>query len=102
MPDKYTVLPRDDGADFQQSWMVHKNGRMQDNYTTKEAATNDARAMANEGDTLEIRRTDGTIQSKTTVRGSAGDEPEKGSLMPSSPNKYGEATKRIGVQDFFK
>jgi len=102
MAKTVAVLPRDDGQDFQESWMVHVSGKMKSNHTTKQAATNAAREYANEGDTLEIRRTDGTIQSKSTVRSSGDDEPEKGGLMPSSPNKYGEATRKIGVEDFLK
>lgn len=52
--------------------MIHKSGKMKSNHTTKQAAVNAARSMANEGDTLEIRRTDGTIQKTVTVRGSSG------------------------------
>jgi len=63
-----TVLPRDDGQDFQNSWMVHVNGKMKSPHVTKQAAINAARGYASDGDTLEIRRTDGSIQDRRTVR----------------------------------
>lgn len=63
-----SVRPRDDGHDFQESWMVHSQGQMKSNHTTKSAAKSAAREIANEGDTLVIHRTDGTIQERKTVR----------------------------------
>jgi len=66
--DKYTVLPADDGIDMRSNWMVHKNGKMKTTHTKKSAAKRSARQMASEGDTLQIRRTDGSIQSTSTVR----------------------------------
>jgi len=68
-----TVLPRDDGHDFQQSWMVHVSGQMKSNHTTKQAAKNKAREVASDGDTLEIRRSDGTVQKRVTVRAASAD-----------------------------
>jgi len=95
---KYTVLPRNDGQDFRNSWMIHKNGQMKSNHTTKQAAVNAARSMATEGDTLEIRRTDGTIQKRVTVQGSSSSsssqEESAGFMVPgvgSNPG-YGEGT----------
>lgn len=64
---KYTVLPRDDGTDFQQSWMVVGGGQRTP-HTTKQAARNAARRRANIGDTIEVRRTDGTVQERFEVR----------------------------------
>lgn len=99
---KYTVLPRDDGEDFRNSWMVHQSGKMKSNHTTKQAAINAARSMANEGDTLEIRRTDGTIQKTVTVQGgsSSSTEESSGFGMPGFGNKdYGKGT--MGVNDLF-
>jgi len=92
---KYTVLPRDDGHDFQNSWMIHKSGKMKSNHTTKQAAVNAARSMANEGDTLEIRRTDGTIQKTVTVRGSSGSSSSK-------DERAGFSIPGFGQQDYGK
>jgi len=87
-----SVLPRDDGHDFQGSWMVHSAGQMKSNHTTKQAAKNAARGYASDGDTLVIHRTDGTIQSKSTVRNaSASDSEESNPLFP------GERTFDIGI-----
>jgi len=98
---KYTVLPRDDGQDFQNSWMVHKSGKMKSNHTTKQAAVNAARSMATEGDTLEIRRTDGTIQKTVTVQDSRSESSEaSGFGMPGFGNAdYGKGT--MEVNDLF-
>jgi len=88
-----SVLPRDDGHDFQGSWMVHVSGSMKSNHTTKQAAKNAARGYASDGDTLVIHRTDGTIQSKTTVRNaSASDSSEE-----PNPLFPGEKTFDIGI-----
>jgi len=65
---QYRVLPRDDGHDYQSSWMVHKNGSMKSPHTTKEAAKNAARGYASDGDELVIHRQNGTIQKRVTVR----------------------------------
>lgn len=64
---RYTVIPRQDGTDFQQSWEVRGPGKTT-NHTTKEAARNAARRRASVGDTIEVRRTDGTVQETFTVR----------------------------------
>lgn len=71
------VLPRDDGVDFQESWMVKVSNQHKSNHTTKQAAKNAARGYASDGDELVIHRSNGTIQSKSTVRNaSASDEDE--------------------------
>jgi len=62
------VLPRDDGHDFQGSWMIHAGGQMKSNHTTKQAARNAARRVANQGDEMIVHRTDGTIQERFTVQ----------------------------------
>lgn len=92
-----TVLPRDDGHDFQESWMVHKNGQMQSNHTTKAAARNAARELVSEGDTLEIRRTDGSIQERKTVRKGSNQQKQEnedpfGLSIPGIDGGYGEGT----------
>jgi len=106
MPKTVTVLPRDDGADFQESWMVHVSGRMKSNHTTKQAAKNAAREYANEGDTLEIRRTDGSVQERSTVRASSSESNDGAdgifAGVPSSRRKFGEEAYQIGVEGFFK
>lgn len=70
---RYTVLPADDGHDMRSNWMVHKAGNMESAHTKKSAAKRKARKLASPGDTLQIRRTDGTIQKTVTVqRGRSG------------------------------
>lgn len=92
---QYTVLPRDDGQAFEQSWMVHENGQMKSSHTTKQAALNAARGYASDGDTLEVRRIDGTIQKSVTVRDASGsdDESSSGFFVPGfGDNDHGEGT----------
>jgi hypothetical protein len=75
---------------------------MKSNHTTKQAAVNAARSMANEGDTLEIRRTDGTIQKTVTVQGGSGSESSEASGfgMPGFGDAdYGKGT--MEVNDLF-
>jgi len=92
-----TVLPRDDGQDFQNSWMVHVSSKMKSNHTTKQAAVNAARDYASDGDTLEIRRTDGSIQKRVTVQKASGGSDtseESGVGFPGfgGNSDYGEGT----------
>jgi len=92
-----TVLPRDDGANFQQSWMVKVSGKHKSNHTTKQAARNAARRYAHDGDELVIHRMDGTIQEKVTVRDSTpydDDDSDNGSAVniPLGPTDYGQET----------
>jgi hypothetical protein len=62
--DKYTVLPTDDGHNMRGGWMVHKNGKMQGRpHTKKSAAKRKMRNMASDGDTIEVRKTNGQVQS---------------------------------------
>jgi len=98
MTKKITVLPRDDGHDFQGSWMVHVSGKMKSNHTTKQAAKNAAREYASEGDTLEIRNTDGKIQKTVTVQSSrsSGTDENPTAFMP------GKELVDTGVSDFFR
>jgi len=93
----YSVLPRDDGQDFQGSWMVHKNGSMKSPHTTKQAALNAAYQHASKGDTLRIHKQNGQFQESRTVQGGSdgSDSDEKG--MPI----YGAGTFKTGVSDFF-
>ena len=70
--DKYTVLPADDGVDMRSNWQVKKNGTTKSTHTKKSAAKRSARQMASPGDTLQIRRTDGSIQSTSTVTRASG------------------------------
>jgi len=65
---EFRVLPRDDGHDVRQSWMVHKNGSMKSSHTTKQAAENAARRYASQGDQLVLHRVNGTIQDSVTIR----------------------------------
>jgi len=56
-----------------------------------------AREYASSGDTLQIRRTDGTIQKTITVSSASGSEStEDRALVP------GEALFETGVSDFFR
>jgi len=93
-----SVLPRDDGHDFQNSWMVHVSGKMKSNHTTKQAAKNAARRYASDGDTLVIHRTDGTIQKKVTVRDATPDDSDQ-SQTTGVP---GIGTFKTGISDAFK
>lgn len=95
--DRITVLPRDDGKNFQNSWMVHKNGQMKSNHTTKQAAKNKAREYASDGDTLEIRRQDGTVQKRVTVRSAYATESDGGGRTISSP--YGAGVLDAALPD---
>jgi hypothetical protein len=82
--------------------MVHQSGKMKSNHTTKQAAVNAARDYANEGDTLEIRRTDGSIQKRVTVQASSGSSSEESSGfgIPGFGNAdYGKGT--MEVNDLF-
>jgi len=86
----YSVLPRDDGHDFQGSWMIHVNGQMKSKHTTKAAAKNQARGYASDGDTLVIHRTDGTIQKRVTVQDATAYDSENEER--SQPGMYGMGT----------
>jgi hypothetical protein len=83
--------------------MVHVSGKMKSNHTTKQAAKNAARDYASDGDTLEIRRTDGSIQKRVTVqKASSGSESDEsgGFGIPGFGNKdYGKGT--MEVNDLF-
>jgi len=93
---KVSVRPATDGIDMRSNWMVHVGGKMKSTHTKKSAAVRQAREFASEGDTLEIRRTDGTIQETVTVRNASGSEQQDNPLIP------GEALFETGVSDFFK
>jgi len=100
-----TVLPRDDGHDFQQSWMVHKNGRMESSHTTKQAAENKARREANTGDTIRLHYQNGQFQESYTYTGGREENETESSGMgiPGlGQSGYGEGTFETGVGDFFK
>lgn len=59
---RYRVVP--DGS----GWAVKKNGRTKSNHRKKRPAINSARRMADSGDSIEIRRSNGTVQDTRTVR----------------------------------
>lgn len=89
------VLPRDDGHDVRGSWKVEKNGAMESPHMSKEAAKNKARRTASKGDSLVIYRTNGTIQSETTYRGSSDTESDEigGFSIPGfGPKEHGKGT----------
>jgi len=103
--DTYRVLPRDDGQDFQGSWMVHKNGEMVDSHTTKQAAENEARRQANVGDTIRLHYQNGQFQESYTYQGGQErDETESSGMgIPGlEQSDYGQGTFETGVGDFFK
>jgi len=70
---------------------------MKSSHVKKSAAVNKAREYASNGDTLQIRKTDGTIQKTVTVRNASDSEStEDNRLIP------GEALFETGVSDFFR
>jgi len=85
------VLPRDDGQNFQGSWMVHVSGKMKSNHTNKQAAKNAARGYANDGDTLVIHRQNGTIQKKVTYRGSSSSKDEGSTFFAPGTGTFSTA-----------
>lgn len=76
------VRPLNDGVDQRSSWQVRINGSRKDTHTKKSAAKRRARELAREGDTIQIHRTDGTVQESYTYRGSSGSS-RKGGGVPS-------------------
>jgi hypothetical protein len=98
------VLPRDDGQDFQGSWMLHISGKMKSNHTTKQAAKNAARRHASDGDRLIVHRQDGTIQKDITVRDSSGSDTEEKRRfgLPINSGGFGQDTKNTAVDQFFR
>jgi len=97
------VIPRTDGADFQESWKVQVSGADKSNHTTKQAAKNTARGYASDGDTLIIHRTNGTVQTRVTVRdASSGDSEDSQFGIPLGGGGFGTDTKNTAVDQFFK
>lgn len=96
------VLPRDDGVDFQQSWKTTVDGKPEGSHTTKRAAENAARRVANVGDTLVIYRQDGTVQSRSTVQGSSSSSGSDGGAgMPWGKKWAGDhASEATGIDLF--
>jgi len=85
--------------------MVHVSGRMKSNHTTKQAAKNAAREYANEGDTLEIRRTDGSVQERSCPCVQLGKQRWRGRYLcwrAILTAEFGEEAYQIGVEGFFK
>jgi hypothetical protein len=83
--------------------MIHKNGAMKSNHTTKEAALNAAYRMANKGDTLRIHKQNGQFQESRTVRGgSDGQEDTDSAGIPGLGGGYGQGTFEEGVSNFFE
>lgn len=62
------VSPAADGTDIRSNWEVLKPGSKTTSHTKKSAAKRRAKRIASSGDTLEIRRTDGTIQERRVVQ----------------------------------
>ena len=56
------------------------NGTRKDTHTKKTAAKRRARGVARDGDTIQIHRTDGTVQERYTYRGSSGGNRKGGSV----------------------
>jgi len=101
---KLVVRPADDGHDMDQNWEVTGRGKTT-SHTRKQAAVNEANRRAHVGDEKEIRGTNGQILRTSTHQGSRDDDRDERMGfrgVPSSPRKYGEEAKRIGVEDFFK
>lgn len=63
----FTVQPIDDGYDMRGNWET-VGPKKTTGHTRKRAAINAARRRGGDGDTLVIKRTDGTIQEKRTMR----------------------------------
>lgn len=81
--------------------MVHVSGQMKSNHTTKQAARNAARGYASDGDTMEVRRTDGSVQERFTVRdASSGDSGSEETATPFMP--HGARTVDAALPDMFK
>ena len=72
------VSPLKDNVDQRGSWQVTVNGRRKSAHTKKTAAKREARRVANIGDTIQIHRTDGSVQTKKKYQGGSG-----GSSAPS-------------------
>jgi hypothetical protein len=79
--------------------MIHKNGNMVSNHTTKQAATNAARRKASQGDTIQVHYQDGRIQERYSYSGDR-DRDQQG--QPGSGARDGSGTFETGVSDFFK
>lgn len=75
------VKPLPDGVDQRSSWQVTVDGARKDTNTAKAAAKRKAREVAREGDVIVLYRTDGTIQERSTYRGSRGSR--SGGAVPS-------------------
>jgi hypothetical protein len=101
------VRPADDGHDMRGNWET--TGRGSSTHVKKTAAIREARKRAKEGDTLEIRRTDGTVQDRKTIRNaspssSSSNSSESGesSSVGLRPPSFGEDAYETGVEKFFK
>lgn len=96
---KIVVKPADDGFDMRGNWVVDwPKGTSP--HTKKSAAKRKARQVASAGDTLEIRRTDGSIQNSVTVR-SASASSSSSSSSGSGSAPYGAGAADIGLGDAF-
>jgi len=71
MSKRIEVLPLPDGVNQRGSWQVVVSGKQHSTHTKKTAAKTEARRVASPGDVIEIRRTDGSVQSSTTYQGSS-------------------------------
>lgn len=89
------VKPLADGVDQRSSWSVTKNASTKSTHVKKTAASTRARTIASEGDTLIVHRTDGTIQSRQTVRSSDRSGSQNDSAGPDIP--YGVGTTDVGL-----
>ena len=100
------VLPIKDGVNQRSSWAVEKSGARVSTHVKKSAAKRTARQKASEGDTLVVHRTDGTIQSTTTVSSSKGGRSSstsktQGGGRPGGLPGYGRQTFERGISDAF-
>jgi len=101
----YTVQPAADGYDMQGNWETLGPAK-RTGHTRKQAALNEARRRASTGDTLIIKRTDGSIQDKRTIQSKTNSGPSETEEEATQPMPWGErwarekASEGTGI-DFF-
>jgi len=82
------VQPANDGHNMRGNWEVVGRGKVE-GYTKKKTAMKNARRIANDGDTLVIKRTNGTIQDTRTVQKGRGGSKESGDTTGGEDGRYG-------------
>lgn len=65
---KFTVKPLPDGTSMRGNWQLKRSGRRVTKHRKKSAAIQKAYRKASSGDTLEIKRLNGTTQDVRTIR----------------------------------